>query len=403
MAVTVRVKKWIRVEPAQVYFAFTHATALRQWLCDYATAVARPAGRLYLWWHGDFYSAGEFVRLEANQAITFTWFGRGEPAPSQVKVTFKPMEAGTQVALAHTVPDSKKWQLLAQGFRHEWAASLENLASVLETGLDKRVSDRPMLGVSLSDFNAEIAKTLHIPVSEGLRLDGLLPEMGASQAGLQANDVLVAMNGKPLTNDFGSLVVALQGKKGGEQVEVVFYRGSEKRTVSMQLSKRAAPQIPWDPKELAIQLRSKFDEGLVELEKVFAGVSQDEAEFHPARVEWSAKEVLAHLIQSDRLWLEDLDDLIGGNERVADDFSGNIPSHMTAIVSTYPSTRALLDELRRLSNESVAMAGSLPPEFVARKGSYYQAAASMLEGFLPHTLAHIDQIKAAIAAAPKQG
>lgn len=403
MSKTVRVKKLIQAGPDEVYYAFTHATALRQWMCDFATAVARPAGRLYLWWHGDFYSAGEYIRLKTNQAIVFTWFGRGEPQPTQVRVTFKPRETGTQVTLAHTVPDGKKWQLLADGFRHEWTVSLDNLASILETGLDKRVSDRPMLGIDLGDFNGDIAQSLQIPVAEGLRIDGLFQEMGAYQAGLRANDVLVALNEKPLTNDYGGLILALQGKKGGDRVEVVFFRGTEKRTVTMQLSKRPAPPIPSDPKELALQLRSKYDESLIELEKTFAGISQAEAEYHPSNGEWSAKEVLAHLIQSERLWLQDLDDLVGGIERISDDYGGNLQSHLAAIVSTYPSTRGLLDELRRFSNEGVASVAALPREFVARRGSYQQAAQIMLEGQPHHRLTHIDQIKAALAAAPKKG
>jgi len=68
--------------------------------------------------------------------------------------------------------------------------------------------------------------------------------MGAQHAGLQKNDVLVGMAGKPITNDFNSLPNAIEGKKGGDVIEVVFYRGAEKMTVNMELSKRPMPDVP---------------------------------------------------------------------------------------------------------------------------------------------------------------
>ncbi len=105
----------------------------------------------------------------------------------------------------------------------EWARTLANLAQVLETGLDKRTFDRPILGINISDFNASIARTMGVPVTDGIRLDFLPEEMGAFQAGLRKDDVVIALDGNPITSDFGSLVKALQGKKGGDKVEVTFY------------------------------------------------------------------------------------------------------------------------------------------------------------------------------------
>jgi hypothetical protein len=58
----------------------------------------------------------------------------------------------------------------------------------------------------------------------------------------------------------------------------------------------------------------------------------------------------------------------------------------------------LLRELRRLSNEVVAFIREFPPEFVARKSTYFKVAWPFLEGQF-HTLAHLDQIEAAIQAA----
>ena len=71
MSVTVTSQQFIKATPAQVYYAFTRAGALTEWLCNYATVAPRPGGRIYLWWHGDFYSAGEYIALEENRSIQF--------------------------------------------------------------------------------------------------------------------------------------------------------------------------------------------------------------------------------------------------------------------------------------------------------------------------------------------
>jgi uncharacterized protein YndB with AHSA1/START domain len=402
MTITVVSEQFVKATPAQVYFTLTHAVGLTEWLCDFATVAPRPGGRMYLWWHGDFYSAGEYIALDEDKSVKFKWFARFEPAASEVTVTLTPKNDGTLVILAHAVPDGEDWKKRAEGFKAEWDSTLSNLAAVLETGLDKRTFDRPMLGINISDFNAEIAKAMGVPVTEGIRLDFLPEKMGAYLAGLRKDDVLVALDGKPITNDFGSLVVALQGKKGGDKVEVVFYRGPEKKTLAMELTKRPIPQIPWTANGLAKAVHAKYDDGLAALEQAFSGVSATEADLRPAPGEWSANEVLAHLIHTERHWLENLDDVIGGYPRLSDDWAGNSTIHVRATATAFKNTRSLFEEMKRLSDEMVAYAAALPVEFIARKASYFQAANMLLEGSLPHILSHIDQINAAIDAAHKK-
>ena len=401
MSTTVSSEQFISATPAQVYYAFTHAIALHEWLCDFATVAPRPGGRMYLWWHGDFYSAGEYVSLEENKSVVFKWFGRGDPLPTEVAVSLQEKDGGTLVMLSHTVPDGKEWKERAKGFKAEWDSTLPNLASVLETGLDRRIFDRPMLGINISDFSPEIAKSLGVPVTQGVRIDSPLKEMGAYKAGLRKDDVLVQFNGKLITNDFGSLVSALRGTKGGDKVEVVFFRGPGKKTVTMELTKRPVPDVPWEPAELARQVRLKYDESLAALEQCFQSVTETEADRGPAAGEWSAKQTLAHLIQTERNWIANLDDVVGGYERLSDDWGGNLDAHIKATVLAYKNAQGMLDELKHLADETVAFLAALPPEFSARKCSYYLAAWQILQA-QSHTFSHVEQIKSAIAAAQKK-
>jgi hypothetical protein len=95
-----------------------------------------------------------------------------------------------------------------------------------------------------------------------------------------------------------------------------------------------------------------------------------------------------------------LDDSVGGYERLADDWGGNLSFHINATVKAYGSARCMLDELQRLSVEMVAFLTSLPKSFVTRKASYFLSAAQLLE-VESHTISHIDQIKVAIDDARK--
>ncbi len=401
MSKTVVSEQLVKTTPQEVYLAFTRAILLREWLCDFATVAPRPGGRMYLWWNGDFYSAGEYVEVKESELVKFKWHARFEPAPSEVTVHLSAKDGGTLVRLEHTVPDGDEWKERAAGFQSEWDSTLPNLASVLETGLDRRIFDRPMLGIEISDFSAEIAKAAGMPISEGIRLAIAREGMGAYAAGMRTDDVIVEFNGKKITNDFGTLASALKGKKGGDKVEVVFYRGPEKHTVTMELTKRPVPEVPAEPKDLAAEVRAKYDEGLKLLEEAFAGVSAAEANYQPAPGEWSANQTLAHLVHSERFWLANIDDTVGGFERNGDDFGGNVNVHIDATVKAFGGATGLIDEMKRMSVEMVDYLAHLPPEFVARKASYMQVGNVMLNGMLPHTLSHIAQIKNAIAAAKK--
>ena len=119
--------------------------------------------------------------------------------------------------------------------------------------------------------------------------------MGAAHAGLIRDDVIISMAGKPVTNNPESLPAALQGKKGGDKVEVVFYRGSDKRTVTMELTKRPMPVVPWEPARLATIAREKYEMAVGELLECLKGASEEQVAKKPNAQEWSVREIIAHL------------------------------------------------------------------------------------------------------------
>ena len=397
---TVSAETLVQAPLKLAYRAFTNATPLREWLCDVATVEPHPRGRMYLWWRGDFYSSGHYLELEENKRVKFRWYSSIDPAPTEVTVTFEERDGGVMVCMDHEIPDDPAWQEKGETFRENWVDSLENLKSVLETGIDLRIANRPMLGIVPGDFKEEQQKALGVPVREGLRLDGLVDGMGAQRCGLQTNDVIVEMAGHPIRSDANSLPAAIAGKKGGDKIEVVFYRGPERKTVEMELSKRPMPEVSFDPVQLARTAREVYDAALAEVEKCFEGVSDAQAMARPEPNEWSALEIVAHLIHGERFNQVFLTNLIDGYELVSDGFGSNVTAEVQATVHAYPSVALMLEELRRAVEETLAYTSFIPSDFAAHKGSYYRFGSGLLQPNF-HITAHVQQIKDALAAASK--
>jgi uncharacterized protein YndB with AHSA1/START domain len=397
---TVSAETFVKASAKLAYRAFTNSTALREWLCDVATVEKHPNGRMYLWWRGDFYSSGHYLELDENKCVKFRWYASIDPAPTDVTVSTMEKDGGTLVRIDHDIPDDPSWSEKGETFRENWDESLENLKSVLETGVDLRISTRPMLGIAPGDFTEEQALALGVPVREGLRLDGLVDGMGAQRAGLQKDDVIIEMAGHPVRSDATSLPNAIAGKKGGDTIEVIFYRGPEKKTINMELSKRPMPDVPFEPAELAKRARKLYEAALAELEKCFEGYSDEQAMMRPDPKEWSALEIVAHLVQNERFNSTFLTSLIDGYELVTDGFGSNVTAQVEATVKANPSIQLMLEMLRRTVEEVLAYAELIPEEFTMNRGSYYRFGFGLLQPNF-HITGHIEQVKNALAAAAK--
>ena len=389
----------IQASPKQVFYAFTNATALKEWLSDFATTTPRLGGRIYLAWNSGYYASGEFTAFDPDTHLAFTWFGRNEPAPTLVDVTLVLQDSGTLIRMVHSgLGSGEIWEDTIKEVKNGWATSLENLASALESGPDLRVVLRPMLGITVGDFDAQQAEHLGVPVNEGIRLDSTLEGMGAYAAGLQKDDVIVEMDGRPI-NDWASLVTAMDGRRAGDIVEVTFYRRDEKMTTRMELSRRPIPDIPTTVSALAQVVKERYDGLQAQLDELLSSVSESEASFKISPDEWNVKEVLAHLIHSERDGQTDLAEMVGGQVRWADDYAGNLDMRNSATLAAFPTLIELRQELKRMYLESAALYASIPPEFPQqRKGTWWGMAYYVCEEPY-HGYGHFEQIESSLQAA----
>lgn len=396
LAQTLTYTRTVNAAPALVYRAFTNASALREWFADNAQVDARVEAPLFLAWHTGYYVVGNFTALLPDEMVAFSWHGRGEPYATHLEVVLEPRGESTELTLKHSgIGAGENWVQIAKQFNSQWESALENLQSILETGLDLRVQRRPMLGIYPSSLDAQTAERLGVPVEKGLLLDGVVEGMGARDAGLQPQDVIVGIDGRRVT-DWPSLQLLLTPRRAGDTINVEFYRSGQKYATQIQLSGRPVPDVPPTAAELAEKLAVEQRAVDLELDETLANVTEVEASHKPTPKEWNVKEVLAHLIWAERfnqMWIWGN---VGGDDSIP--WPDNNNAQLEPILAVYPTMNDLAAELKRAEAGTLAAVAHLPVAFMNRKSSYLRLA-HVVTSFSEHTRQHFLQIKAAVESA----
>lgn len=387
----------VQAPASEVYRAFTHPAALRDWLCEVAEVEPRAGGRFYLGWDNGYYTAGKYTESARGERIGFTWRGPHDPEHSQVLVTLAPEGESTTVTVTHTGTGAgDAWTESVQGIRG-WETALENLQSVLETGIDLRLVRRPMFGLSgASVLNVEMAAELGVPVEEGLLLTALVEGLAAHNAGLRPNDVLVSIGDRPI-RDYGSLASALGLHQAGDRVPATFYRDGEQHTVTLELSPRQTPQVPETLQALAEVVRSDFAALSQELDSLVEGVSEQEAEYRRTGGGWNAKEVLAHLVASEYDGQVTIANLVAD---APDDpaYYANDLLRLRPMIAAHGNIADIAQELKRAQQVTAGMIANMPPPASERKRNIFRLGLGY--GTLAdHTREHFAEIKALVEAA----
>ncbi len=385
----------VQASPAAVYCAFTRAAGWQRWCCDLAQVDPRVGGRFYV--GADSYCAcGEFTALDENRQAAFTWRGLGEPATA-VEVTLETGANGTQITMTVTPADATAplWAEKAPGIEKAWQKAIENLVSFLETGYEAR--RRPLMGVlGGQDLTEEQAKKLGTPVTQGFVIFDPIPGMGAQAAGLEKNDVIVAIDGQAITGAV-TLGPVMANYKAGDRVEVAFYRGGDQKTATMALSERPRPEAPPTAQALADKLQEIYTQQAQTFTDLFVGLPESQLIWTPDAIKWSAKHVVAHLLTSERAMHVWIARQLAGLD--TDNWASHDETWVRATADCYPDTTAVLAALYQANSETVRFVSMLPADFVEQKMVYTQAAGLLIEGMPGHTGLHLDQIRAVLAEA----
>jgi S1-C subfamily serine protease len=111
-------------------------------------------------------------------------------------------------------------------------------SQIIQTGTVSHTG-RAALGVRVESVDATLAAQDNLSIDHGALIVSVVANGAADQAHLQAGDVIVQIDNKPV-NDISSLGDALLSKNPGDVVSVKVYRGNQQLTVSVKLGELQA-------------------------------------------------------------------------------------------------------------------------------------------------------------------
>lgn len=110
-----------------------------------------------------------------------------------------------------------------------FAIPIEQVRTTVDQILRTGRAEYPVIGAQV--------RTGGEPDSQGATITEVMDDTPASRAGLEEDDVIVAVDGQPVSDGI-ALIVAIRTHLPGEAVEMTVVRGGEERTVSVELDGR---------------------------------------------------------------------------------------------------------------------------------------------------------------------
>jgi uncharacterized protein YndB with AHSA1/START domain len=395
--------------PAElIYRAFTSAAGLREWLCDASSTNPAEDGWIFLAWNQGYFANGAFTQLIPNKAVSFTWMGRGEPGWSKVDVVIAPTKTEAfNVVLHHSgLGDTDAWSQAREQISKGWELGLTNLKSTLETGRNLRVMNRPLIGIFPLEFDlyADTEKKREgLPVEYGVWVSNVVPGFGADKAGIQSDDLIIAIDGKKVKN-ITSLFGLLDEYEPDDKIVLDVYRGSEKLAFNVDTTPQIVQDLPGPPEELAKEIEIKSTQMLENLKEILSDVTEAEASYSLGPETWSVKETIVHFILHERNLQTWINDMVFDPTSFCDVNPAHCLFRLRATLTTYPTLNELVAELRRTFKETVATVAFLEPSFTQRKASYWRMGFELMERyiayqeFVDHIRETIDKARSEISA-----
>ncbi|ADU68067.1 serine endoprotease DegP [Pantoea sp. At-9b] len=111
-------------------------------------------------------------------------------------------------------------------------------AQMVEYGQVKRGE----LGIMGTELNSELAKAMKVDAQRGAFVSQVLPNSAAAKAGIKAGDVVVSMNGKPLTS-FAALRAEVGSLPVGTKLQLGLLRDGKPVSVTVELQQSTQEKV----------------------------------------------------------------------------------------------------------------------------------------------------------------
>ena len=109
--------------------------------------------------------------------------------------------------------------------------------SVYEQIRDKGHVNRGQIGVYLRTITPELVEGLHLPATQGVILEDVLPDSTAEKAGLKVGDIVVSVGGKQVS-DVRHFAVDLYAYKIGDKADLGVLRNGKVQNVPVTIAER---------------------------------------------------------------------------------------------------------------------------------------------------------------------
>jgi serine protease Do len=139
--------------------------------------------------------------------------------------------------------------------------------------------ERGWLGVGIQEINDDLAQTFSVPEGSGVLVNDVFPGHPADQNGIRPGDIIVALNGRPVTspNTLARLVASLTPDS---VAHLTYLREGQRKSVEITLGRRErpipasapAPPAPRTHRELGMDLQTLTQELAEEMDLTGEGV-----------------------------------------------------------------------------------------------------------------------------------
>jgi serine protease Do len=121
-----------------------------------------------------------------------------------------------------------------------YAIALHTALPIIQDVITQGYVIRPFLGVSMRDADQYLQVRYNLVKNEGAFITYVVPGSPADKAGLKEMDVIEMVDGQYI-NTAQELITALHESSIGDSIELAYWRGSDRHTVTVTLAESPAP------------------------------------------------------------------------------------------------------------------------------------------------------------------